>query len=254
MTNAPLGSAPLGSAPLGDGPIGVAKLGGSLLDDPRLIAHLRSWLLAQEPMRWVMVVGGGPLADAVRRADRMHALGDENCHWLCVRAMGFHAELLHAMLPESRLARHPREISRRANAPQSSSAAEPQHPPPLTLLDPWSFLQDDEASPQDVSLQGKEATPQNFGATLNGPLPHTWDVTSDSIAARLARRLGAKSLVLLKSRLPEQPSTLETACECGYVDRHFRVAAAGMTVRCVNLRDDLSDERFPEVKWEENPA
>ena len=76
------------------------------------------------------------------------------------------------------------------------------------------------------------------------PLPHSWDVTSDSIAARLAVLAGADELVLLKSGLPAGSLTLAQAAETGYVDRYFPVAAAGVPrVRCVNLRAD----GFPEA-------
>ena len=69
-------------------------------------------------------------------------------------------------------------------------------------------------------------------------------MTSDSIAARLAVRLGAGELVLLKSSLPAAGSTLPGAAETGYVDAYFPTAAAEVPrVRCVDLRAD----DFPEV-------
>ncbi|NUQ61799.1 MAG: hypothetical protein HUU20_04880 [Pirellulales bacterium] len=73
----------------------------------------------------------------------------------------------------------------------------------------------------------------------SGPrLPHTWDVTSDSIAAALAAALSARELVLLKScARPEPWSSLREAAEAGYVDRFLPVAAAGLDrVRFVDLR------------------
>jgi 5-(aminomethyl)-3-furanmethanol phosphate kinase len=70
------------------------------------------------------------------------------------------------------------------------------------------------------------------------PLPHSWDVTSDSIAARLARQLGAQELVLLKSApLPPCVNRLE-AVRMGLVDPAFPVAAEGIRrVLYLNLRD-----------------
>jgi hypothetical protein len=71
-------------------------------------------------------------------------------------------------------------------------------------------------------------------------LPASWDVTSDSIAARIARLLNARELVLLKSCLPpEQAATTEFRAQSDYVDRGFRRFAAELPrIRFVNLRDD----------------
>lgn len=76
------------------------------------------------------------------------------------------------------------------------------------VLDPFAFLLADE---------GKA-----------GALPHSWDATSDSVAARAAEVAGLP-LVLLKSAEPGATD---------YVDPLFPtiVARAGLSVRAVNLR------------------
>jgi 5-(aminomethyl)-3-furanmethanol phosphate kinase len=70
-------------------------------------------------------------------------------------------------------------------------------------------------------------------------LPVSWDVTSDSIAARIAGLLGCRELVLLKSCLPGPDVTsLDRASETQYVDRTFpRFARDLVEVRFVNLDD-----------------
>ena len=75
----------------------------------------------------------------------------------------------------------------------------------------------------------------------------SWDVTSDSIAARIADLLGSDELVLLKSSLPEpQVATLDEAAAAGFVDRCFPCYAAKLPlVRLVNLRD----EDLSEIRW-----
>jgi len=65
------------------------------------------------------------------------------------------------------------------------------------------------------------------------PLPHSWSVTSDSIAARIAQVLPAGELVLLKSADPPG----DAATRPPYVDEYFATAAQGLNrVRFVNLR------------------
>lgn len=191
--------------------IRVVKLGGSLLDLPDLAARLRRWLGAQPARSSAIVVGGGRLVDAVRQYDRLHALGDETAHWLAVQAMQVQARMVAALLPEASWAA---SVEQLANGPS-----------PLSIVDPWKLLRDDD----------RRLSPQ--------PLPAGWQVTSDSIAARLAQLCGAAELVLLKSALPAD-ATLMAAANCGYVDAFFPRAVTVLYVRCVNLRD----ERFSEVR------
>ena len=193
----------------------VVKLGGSLLDVRGLGQRLRDWLARQEPRATVLIAGGGRMADVVRDADRQHRLGETVSHWLCIRVMTLQAEMLSALLPEAAVCR--------SLADWRSTA------PGLAILDPWTFLREEE--------------PQLAGQTL----PASWDVTSDSIAARFAAAIGAAELVLLKSALPQsallkstlpQSTSTSAAAAAGYVDRFFpRLAEAAPTIRCVNLRD-----------------
>ena len=189
-------------------PIRVVKLGGSLLDLPDLAARLRRWLDGQHRMKTALLVGGGRLSDAVREYDRVHALGDEAAHWLAVGSMQLNARLAAAMLPEAAWIEAVDDL---ANAACS-----------LSIVDPWHLLRDaDRRSPQ--------------------PLLAGWQVTSDSIAARLAELCSACELVLLKSALPGEASVAAAAAS-GYVDRFFPHAVSLPHVRCVNLRDDSFSE------------
>ena len=86
---------------------------------------------------------------------------------------------------------------------------------------------------------------ETAGAADNVPaLPHSWDVTSDSIAAHLAGRLGAAELVLLKSALPGDGATPEELAATGFVDRHFPQVLGSYAVRIVNLRSE-QNARMP---------
>ena len=75
------------------------------------------------------------------------------------------------------------------------------------------------------------------------PLPAGWQVTSDSIAARLAEVLAADELVLLKSIDPPS-ATWQQAAREGLVDAYFPEAVQPLaTVRWINLR------RFSTTQW-----
>jgi aspartokinase-like uncharacterized kinase len=74
-----------------------------------------------------------------------------------------------------------------------------------------------------------------------GSLPATWQVTSDSIAARMAVVYRAERLVLLKSiDIPEGTNWREAAAR-GWVDEHFLRALAGSNfpVEIINFRRRL---------------
>jgi aspartokinase-like uncharacterized kinase len=188
------------------------------LDFDDLVPALRSWLAGQSAMASVMVVGGGSLADAIRDAYARHSLDEETAHWLCIRLLGVTAALVAGLLPEASLIRRPDKVVGRLCSASKDSR-------PLYICEPETFLRDEES-------QAKA-----------GALPHTWDVTSDSIAARLAVVLRARELVLLKSGLPPV-ADLDQAARCGHVDAYFPRAVLGLpAVRLVNLRAD----GFPQI-------
>jgi aspartokinase-like uncharacterized kinase len=185
-------------------PVRVIKLGGSLLDWPDWAGQLRRWLAAQSPAAGVLVVGGGALVDRLRELDRVAGLPAETAHWLAVRAMSLTAAAAAHRLAEATLVRSPGQL-------QLSSLGAPQ------ILDVEEMLRHDQGTP--------------------AALPCSWDVTSDSIAARVATTLDAQELVLLKSSLPAPAEKGEAWAEAGFVDAYFARAARGLAVRIVDLRD-----------------
>jgi 5-(aminomethyl)-3-furanmethanol phosphate kinase len=191
----------------------VVKLGGSLLDWPELARQLRGWLALQSPAATVLIVGGGSLADEIRRAQQVHDFDDAVAHRLCLEVMAVTARLVCELLPEATLCSCPSELDRDVSAG-------------LQICDVREFLVADA-----------------------GELPESWQVTSDSIAAHLAGVLGAGELVLLKSTIPSADASVAELAKQGVVDEYFPQAAqtflatGAVRMRLVNLRD----ERFAEL-------
>lgn len=182
-------------------PLTVIKLGGSLFDLPDLEGRVR-WLLRNLAPGAVWIVpGGGPFADAVRQLDARRRMPSEVSHRLALRGMSLAAEFLAATLSDATL--HPRL----PDAERSRGTGRP------AILDVAEMPE------------------------LNA-LPASWDVTSDSIAARIAALSDAAELVLAKSvDLPTPAPDYEEACRQGLVDRAFpSVIGSGQRVRWANLR------------------
>jgi aspartokinase-like uncharacterized kinase len=95
----------------------------------------------------------------------------------------------------------------------------------VRVLDCFGFAREDESRP--------------------GALPHSWNVTSDSIAARAAVVYGAERLVLLKSVDVPQGTPWAEAAKRGAVDAHFPqvVAKARFPIEVVNFRKVLDSLR-----------
>jgi hypothetical protein len=116
-------------------------------------------LAATARRHWIVVVpGGGSFADAVRLADQRFRLGDSAAHWMAILAMDQYGHLLAHLAPRARLVRSRRDLA----------------PGRLNVLAPSAWLR------------------------RADPLPHSWDVTSDSIAAWFARTLRVRRLMLVK--------------------------------------------------------
>ena len=143
----------------------VVKVGGGLLatagDLDRVLSAL-SVLARSCPL--LVVPGGGPFADTVRRVDRDVGIPDDTAHWMAVLGMDQYGHLLAARLDGA-------EIVTGLLQARCALAAHR-----IPVLAPYRWLQDDD------------------------PLPHTWDVTSDSIAAWVATASGAREIALVKPR------------------------------------------------------
>jgi len=142
----------------------VVKVGGALAGDVEVLDRaLAATAAAAQACRLVIVPGGGPFADAVRSVDRRMGLPDTAAHWMAVLAMDQYAYVIAARLSGAGVV---------VNAPGAIRDAIEAGRIPVLAPSRWLFDAD--------------------------PLPHSWDVTSDSIAAWIAGQLGARRLILVK--------------------------------------------------------
>jgi aspartokinase-like uncharacterized kinase len=189
----------------------IVKVGGSLFDWPELPERITSFLDARRARdrdeRVVLIAGGGPAADVVRRLDRIHGLGEETAHRLAIEALDLTALFLAGLIPNTVL------IERSENLALAwKSGRKP-------VLSPRQIL-------GEFEQWGKNA------------LPATWDVTSDSIAARIALDLRAHRLILLKSAPLPAGASREAAARLGLVDPMLPVIARDLApVEYLNLRE-----------------
>jgi aspartokinase-like uncharacterized kinase len=206
-----------------DQPPVVVKVGGSLLTWPELPGRLARWLDAERGARLVLIAGGGPAADFVRRLDAAHRLGDEPAHRLALHALDLTAEALARLVPGSRVVR------RLAELPTAWDAGL------RPILAPRPHLEEVDESRADR-------------------LAFSWSVTSDSIAARVAVDLRATRLVLLKSTTVVDAVTRLDAARAGLVDPCFPAAAEALDrVELVDLRG-LESTRHVLIKEKESES
>lgn len=162
----------------------VIKIGGSLAGDPRLPQWLQM-LATHGGGRVAVVPGGGGFAELARRTQARWAFNDVAAHNMAVLAMTQVACLLSALEPRLR------PVQSEAGVRDALHAGQPAVWMPLPLL--------------------REAADELT----------TWDVTSDSIALWLARRLNAERLVVIKACAVEPAMGLAELSLRGVVDHRF---------------------------------
>jgi aspartokinase-like uncharacterized kinase len=186
----------------------VVKVGGGLLSFPEsLSAVLTVVANAARAQRLLLVPGGGPFADAVRDVDSRIGLGDDAAHWMAVLAMNQYAHLIAAKLgPSAALAEDLIDVSRTLAAGR------------LPVLLPYRWMR------------------------AADPLPHAWEVTSDSIAAWIAGVSGAGRLVLVKPPIQngwQDQHGDRRAADRHLVDAYFDRALAARVAPAIVTADRL---------------
>lgn len=151
----------------------VVKVGGSLAKHPRKIKDLcRKLERLGKTYRILIVPGGGPYADLVRVLDERYVLSDTISHKMAILAMDQFGLLLLSEMSEARA----------VHTLEETKTIIQKGKLPIFLPSRLIFLED--------------------------PLEHSWNVTSDSIAAYIASLLNVNKLILIKDVdgiFPEDP-------------------------------------------------
>jgi 5-(aminomethyl)-3-furanmethanol phosphate kinase len=186
----------------------VVKVGGSLFDLPELGKRLQAWWKPFKLKKIIIIPGGGQAADAVRLFDRVQQLGEERAHWCALQSLNSNSFMLDCLITEGSRAYQLADLHDNWRSGHQ-----------VQILFTHQFLRSDENNPDH--------------------LPHSWDVSSDSVSARVAIVVNAKKLMLLKSVSIPPGMTWTEASERGYVDKYFPTAlaqAGDLEVEAVNFR------------------
>jgi aspartokinase-like uncharacterized kinase len=194
----------------------VVKLGGSLMGTPEL-KHWLALLSRQSDGRIVIVPGGGVFADTIREQQAFGQYDDAAAHHMALLAMEQYGHVLRSLQPDLVVAATELEISERSW----------QHRAIIWMASHMVLADED--------------------------IPQSWDVTSDSLAAWLAAKVGADRLVLVKHEaVTEQPLPLRRLSEEGVVDAAFEQFAQRLT--CPIHIYGKSDYAAFASAWDGGPA
>jgi 5-(aminomethyl)-3-furanmethanol phosphate kinase len=162
----------------------VIKLGGSLSND-RLLKVWLDMLAQHAGGKMVIVPGGGRYADAVRAAQRRWEFDDATAHRMALLAMEQYGVQFHGMVPS------------------------------LVVADSITSINN--------ALRGKKVPIWLPSAMLlsTADCAANWDITSDSLAAWLAKTIHAARLVLVKSCDVDAADSLADFRRKGIVDAAF---------------------------------
>ncbi len=191
-------------------PGAVLKIGGSLGLGEVLppLCHALSEMARRHTL--LIVPGGGVFADAVRLCHNSFPLGESTAHWMAILGMEQYGLLLADLIPGSHTV--------------------------VTLKDA-----------ELVTKQGRVPVFLPHGLMRRSdPLPHSWDVTSDSIAAWIALQSKAHTLVLVKDQdglyarppesFPDQKPMSEMPlpmlASCKGVDSYLPFVLADKKLKC----------------------
>jgi len=145
-------------------PSAIFKIGGKILDNSKnlinTIAQLTQLFEDNIIKRIILIPGGGMIANFVRKIYREFQLNNNLAHWIAIYSMDYNGLGLKQKFPHLKLYKDYKELQKESNF--------------ISLFLPYTYLKN------------------------NDELPHTWDVTSDSITLYLAIKFGLNKCFLIK--------------------------------------------------------
>ena len=148
----------------------VVKLGGSIAEKGTVkqIESLCNKLMESysKKKNFVIVPGGGPFAEEVRRMQQEFQINDELAHWMAIHSMEQYRLLLQHFLPNSTVLEY--------NGKDFPDTLHEYLAEKIPIISVFNFMK------------------------TESKLPHNWDSTSDAIATEIATKLGIPSIVFVK--------------------------------------------------------
>jgi len=148
----------------------IIKIGGKILENKddlnSTIDQIQLLLKENIIQNAIIIPGGGSRANFVRHLDVEFNLGDDLSHWMAIYAMDLNGILIKEEYPFIELIKDLKLLKNEINLPKND---------PILVFQPYHYLK------------------------TKNPLPHSWDVTSDSITLYLAKKLGLNEIFLIKN-------------------------------------------------------
>lgn len=181
----------------------IIKLGGSLARSDSLVDCLNAVQKNYQGRAAVIVPGGGAFADQVRLAQQHWQFDDNTAHYMALLAMQQMALMFKGLQPDFTIASTVAAIQEQLNQQK-------------TVI--WS--------PDFIELD-------------NAGIEASWNITSDSLAAWLAKTVSASELVLIKSAVIDNSLSLQQLTEQDIVDKAFCdfVAKTSFKVHIINAQN-----------------
>ncbi|MFX1299141.1 MAG: hypothetical protein ACFFD2_30305 [Promethearchaeota archaeon] len=148
----------------------IIKIGGKILENKNdlnsTIDQIQLLLKEYIIQNVVIIPGGGTRANFVRHLDSEFNLGDDLSHWMAIYAMDLNGILIKEDYPFIKLIKDFNKLKNEICHPKNDQ---------ILVFQPYDYLKN------------------------KNPLPHSWNVTSDSITLHLAKKLGLNEIYLIKN-------------------------------------------------------
>lgn len=147
----------------------MVKIGGKILENNEdlnaTIFQLQSLIEEGYIQSIVIIAGGGTWANFIRQLDNEFKLGDDLSHWMAIYAMDLNGIHMQEDFPFINLINDFKKLRETVSDLNNN---------PISIFLPYNYLKEKD------------------------PLPHSWDVTSDSINIFFAKELGLNESYLIK--------------------------------------------------------